>query len=64
MNIDIPNWHALPRLYFAVCIPATSVRMNDYLALLATSLNKTRSSLELNTVNMLARLRSWLSDNI
>ena len=54
MNIDIRNWHSLPRLYFAYQLP--QFRANGYLVLLVTLLTR--------RANMLVCLRSWLSDNI
>ena len=47
-----------------LCISATSTPCERLFSSAARIVNKTRSSLEPNTVNMLVCLRSWLSDNI
>ena len=46
MNIDIRNWHSVPRLYFAYQLP--QFRANGYLVLLVTLL--TRRAHHLNQI--------------
>ena len=62
------NEYRYPKLAFfsktVLCIPATSVPCERLFSSAGYIVNKTRSSLEPNTVNMLVCLRSWLSDNI
>ena len=62
------NEYRYPKLAFfaktVLCIPATSVPCERSFSSAGYIVNKTRSSLEPNTVNMLVCLRSWLSDNI
>ena len=62
------NEYRYPKLAFfaktVLCIPATSVPCERLFSSAGYIVNKTRSSLEPNTVNMLVYLRSWLSDNI
>lgn len=47
-----------------LCIPASSVPCERLFSSAGYIVNKTRSSLEPNTVNMLVCLRSWLSDDV
>jgi len=62
------NVHRYPKLALLaktfLCIPATSVPCERLFSSAGYIVNKTRSSLEPNTVNMLVCLRSWLSDDI
>jgi len=62
------NEYRYPTLAFlaktVLCIPATSVPCERLFSSAGYIVNKTRSSLEPNTVNMLVCLRSWLSDDI
>ena len=60
MNIDIRNWHFFSKT--VLCMPATSVPCERLLSSAGCNVNKTRSSLEPNTVGMLVCLRSWLSN--
>ena len=62
------NEHRYPKLSFlaktVLCIQATSVPCKRLFSSAGYILNKTRSSLEPNTVNTLVGLRSWLKDDI
>ena len=62
------NEHRYPKLALlaktCLCIPATSVPCEHLFSSAGYIVNKTRSSLEPNTVNMLVCLRSWLTDDI
>ena len=62
------NEYRYPKLAFfaktVLCIPATSVPCERLFSSDGYIVNKTRSSLEPNTVNMLVYLRSWLFHNI
>lgn len=61
------NQHRYPKLSLIaknfLCIPATSVPCERLFSSAGYIVNKTRSSLEPDTVNMLVCLRSWLSDD-
>jgi len=61
------NEHRYPKLSFlaktVLCIPATSVPCERLFSSAGYIVNKTRSSLEPNTVNTLVCLRSWLKDD-
>ena len=72
-SVDTLQWwklneHRYPKLSVlaktVLCIPATSVPCERLFSSAGYILNKTRSSLEPNTVNTLVGLRSWLKDDI
>ena len=72
-SVDTLQWWKLNKyrypkvIFFAktvLCIPATSVQCKRLSSSAGYTVNKTRSSLEPNTVDMLVCLRSRLSNNI
>ena len=62
------NKHRYPKLAFFAktvpCIPATSVPCEQLFSSAGYIINKTRSSLGPNTVNMFVCLHSWLPNNV